>query len=55
MEKINEKLDKTCYPLFFRFIKKIDNEDVISHKVVINIHDDRKKTRAIVVPYYKPI
>lgn len=54
MEKINEKLDKTYYPLFFRFIKKIDHKDVIRHKVVVNIHDE-KKYRAIVVPYYKPI
>lgn len=54
METINKKLDKDYYPLFFRFITKIDKQDFFQQKIVINQHNS-KKVLVHITPYHKPI
>lgn len=54
MRKINHLLKENHYPLFFRFAKKIDKNDITVAKVAITANN-RIENRIRVIPFYKPI
>jgi hypothetical protein len=54
MLKINHLLKENNYPLFFRFAKKIDKNDITISKVAVTANNGIEN-RIRVIPFHKPI